>query len=621
MNLQDIEKALSEMEQKLSGLLAPVGEKQVVVNKLNEVVKEVDVEYNARIQQMHEERNEAIKKYQDEQYELKSEIFKIQSEAGTVESATRSLREQHAQALKDIAAEQRLKEIYAKIADFFEDSPWSAHIKEFQKEDILAIVSAYEEGKAGILNANVMGAGKTFEVGAVYDILRTLFYKKHGRQPLTIWLTRKSLMKSTAEELLQWNPDRKFIPVDGNAQVRENMLNIAVISNLPIIVNYEFLNSTPRALEIEWDFVIVDECHKLKGGDKVKAFHHTKTLTDKSRFFLGLSGSPIQNKPEDIWPIFNILDEYRFPSVRRFQREFVREVWDEKLLRFVTKADEERLINVMKGQVIKQDPKVVQASWPSKRRIFKVVEMGEEQRKVYRRVKQGIIDYFTDEAETNPNKTVTITAIIAQLTYLRQVNVWPGGVSVKDPNGTSYTIQCQESAKLDAAVDLIEEMTGEGEQVVLWSAQFNEPLKEIARRLDADFPELTYRIMFGETSSRSREYEEEFQAGKIDVLLCNRSAVSEGFNFQKNPGRWLGGASKAIFLDAWWNPKANEQAEDRIWRTGQSDNVDIYYIYTDDSVDAFISAKLDEKEAMIKGIMDSEQLRPKEVIGLLEELL
>ena len=623
MNIEDLEKALNQVEKQLSELLSKKQPYEHTLEKITEEYNRTDKEFVKQLEEIHTKRQENYNGFVQEKSFVQNKLWEVQAEAGKLETAMKDLQKQHSEALQDLAAQERLEAIWNKIKDFFEDSPWSACIKPFQKEDVLAIVHAYEEEKRGILNANVMGAGKTFEVGAAYDILKTLFYNEHDRLPSTIWLTRKSLMKSTALELKQWNPNRQFIPIEGNPSTRNGMLEIAVRGNIPVIVNYEFLNSTPKVHDYTWDFVFFDECHKLKGGTDVKVFEHTKNLTENSRFFVGLSGSPIQNKPEDIWPIFNILNENRFPSVRRFQREFTREDYDIDKGAFITKVDEERLLNVMRGQVIKQDPKLIQSAWPDKRRIFEVVEMLPKQREVYDKCKQGIISHFAKEAESEPNKVISITAIIAQLTYLRQINVWPAGVTVQSPNGeAAWNVNVNESAKIDRAVELLEDLISEGEQVVVWTAQFNTPLFEIERRLLEEFPELRVAVMTGKTPDIDRQgNEEKFQQGKIDILLCNRGAFSEGFNFQKNPDRWPGGASKAIFLDAWWNPKANEQAEDRIWRTGQSDNVDIYYIYTDDSVDAFIAAKLDEKEAMIKGIMDSDTLRPGDVVGMLEDLL
>ena len=48
------------------------------------------------------------------------------------------------------------------------------------------------------------------------------------------------------------------------------------------------------------------------------------------------------------------------------------------------------------------------------------------------------------------------------------------------------------------------------------------------------------------------DYETDFQAGKIDVLLINM-AMGEGMNLHKDAAKWPGGARAVIMLDRWWN--------------------------------------------------------------------
>jgi SNF2 family DNA or RNA helicase len=70
-----------------------------------------------------------------------------------------------------------------------------------------------------------------------------------------------------------------------------------------------------------------------------------------------------------------------------------------------------------------------------------------------------------------------------------------------------------------------------------------------------------------------------------------------------------GACSNAIFLDLGWNPGVNEQAEDRLHRQGQKNAVTIHIIQAEDTVDAFIAMKLEEKAAMIEGVMERSELR------------
>ena len=64
------------------------------------------------------------------------------------------------------------------------------------------------------------------------------------------------------------------------------------------------------------------------------------------------------------------------------------------------------------------------------------------------------------------------------------------------------------------------------------------------------------------------------------------------------------------FLNLWWNPAKNEQAEDRLHRKGQTDQVLIHVIQAEASVDALIAQICKDKQEMTDGIMESEEIRP-----------
>ncbi len=185
----------------------------------------------------------------------------------------------------------------------------------------------------------------------------------------------------------------------------------------------------------------------------------------------------------------------------------------------------------------------------------------------------------------------------------------PSGVKVTINKGTlqekTTQLNCTESAKLDEAIEIIEQLHSQGEQVVVFSSQFNEPLYQLRTKLNA----LGISCSVLDGSADASVLEKAFQQKEIDVLAINMRTGSEGLNLQKNPNFWPGGACDAIFLDLWWNPASNEQAEARIHRKGQTHAVTIHIIQADSSVDAFIAGILEEKAAMIDGVMEDSRLR------------
>jgi SNF2 family DNA or RNA helicase len=78
-------------------------------------------------------------------------------------------------------------------------------------------------------------------------------------------------------------------------------------------------------------------------------------------------------------------------------------------------------------------------------------------------------------------------------------------------------------------------------------------------------------------------------------------AAGYGLNLQNS--------SVAIFLDRWWNPAVQVQAEDRQHRMGQKNSVTIHQMHATDSVYDFIKSKFDSKEEMAESIMESKKFR------------
>jgi len=232
------------------------------------------------------------------------------------------------------------------------------------------------------------------------------------------------------------------------------------------------------------------------------------------------------------------------------------------------------------------------------------LEMGPLQGKVYEQMRERFFIWLDGQ-----ENALTVGAVIAQLIRLRQISVWPNfRYEIKDEFGQKTgrfdKIEVNESTKIDEAVDIISQSD---DQVVVFCT-FNEPLAEIKRRCDA--VGLRCETINGETKDTGK-IEAEFQAGNISVL-CINSAMGEGLNLQKNPAEWPGGSSTGILLDRWWSPARNNQCVARIHRQGSTEPVFIHNLFSANSVDYFIQALNDKKNAAFASIMDDDSIRPAE---------
>jgi len=380
-------------------------------------------------------------------------------------------------------------------------------------------------------------------------------------------------------------------------------------------VNYDAFATTPLLRKTKWDLYAADEVHKLRGGANptgpTQIFNNAKEAANNSEFKVLLSGSPIQNNPREMWCYLNIFDEDKFPDPKSFMSEYCFG-WGQKdsMGNPILNVSWDLLIDrALKNKVIRRTKKEVRPDLPDKIIDIREIEMGTGcQAQTY----QMMRDYLMVWLDKNAGKAIAGKCMLDKINKLRQINQLPASMNYYDEDlEQKVKFDCWESVKLDEAQELVEELVGLGEQVIVVSSQYNDPIWEFERRINQFFPNMTTATITGKdtTHGTTGEKEQAFQQGKIDVLIVNAMTAGEGLNLQKFPDQWPGGASHMIILDEWWNPEFNVQMQDRIWRHPYAEVPEYHIIRTIGSVDYFVLEKIEMKNDMIHGIMERNELR------------
>lgn len=637
------------INKKIADLQVEVGFMQSKLDPIKQAIAQVDKDHEALMRAV----EIAVLELSQHKGSLQTEYNVAQEHIKNIDAELNLLLKDKAKLLEAQAAKDKLIQLTKDLKEIWQNLPWYEAMKEYQNEDILFILNAWNEELSGVLNANDTGLGKTFETGAALDLLSELFYRKHDRRPRVLWLTAKSLVGQTYREHMKWNKGRIQVVVGMSALVegelytsiklgadkkmREFQVEMAIQNNAWIVTNYDALNTTPILTKIEWDIVIVDEVHKLKGGANCRGgqckhrpedkncgatglWKKTKeivNLASTKPFFMPLSATPVQNKSRDIWAVWHLFDPDRFPTPARFEREFCYEEWNEDRTKKIIKCDVERLIKVLKHQVIRRTKKEVGLELPDKIVEYDVDSRLADEDEIYTMIRDNAFVAL----DSMGDKPLTITALIAMFHYLRLANISTADVHYKytDLNGMEHemTLPETESSKLSRTMEKIEQLLAEGEQVVVYST-YNEPLKRLTRMINEAEFQFNGAGAVGKAKFFSGEENAKgetdaivagFQHGEFQVLCANVKAGGVGLNLQKSE-QWKGGASNIIVLDVWWNPAVMTQAEDRVHRTGQTDTCFIHYMTNEDSIDAFMAKILAEKQAMMDGLMERDEIRP-----------
>ena len=167
-------------------------------------------------------------------------------------------------------------------------------------------------------------------------------------------------------------------------------------------------------------------------------------------------------------------------------------------------------------------------------------------------------------------------AILALLTRLREICC--------EPRLLYENIQ-QPSSKMKACLDLVTNYKQNGQKVLIFSS-FTSLFELMEPELHRNG--ISYLKLTGQTSKeKRREAVNAFQEGKADVFLISLKAGGTGLNLTR--------AEAVIHFDPWWNQSSQNQATDRAYRIGQTQNVQVHQLIMKESVEGKMM-RLQEKK-------------------------
>ena len=367
-------------------------------------------------------------------------------------------------------------------------------------------------------------------------------------------------------------------------------------------------NTLPQTCETcKWDggFLGMDEEELYEKNRSVKVV-------------VPLTGTPILNSPEDLFPLLNLIDNSSFPDINKFRDQYcVQDSYNGKWT--FTSGGQDRLVNIdLKGRFIARTLEDVGIELPTQHKHRVSVHITDESHPGQREIMRQLAKHSEIILEESGD-TMSIVAIIALITRQRQSVCYPGGIQLKDADGNvifSVAEEVQESAKFDKAEELIAGFVERGERFVLFS-QFTEALEELDRRLVAKgvrsvvYAGLTRQDKRLEIKSNfDRKNGEE---PKWDGVLCQYKSGGVGLN--------LTAATNLIILDKEWNPGKEEQAEKRIHRIGQTEETHVYEIVAEGTIDQWMIDLNNEKADFIAGFTNDTRELQAEMFSALSAAL
>jgi SNF2 family DNA or RNA helicase len=225
---------------------------------------------------------------------------------------------------------------------------------------------------------------------------------------------------------------------------------------------------------------------------------------------------------------------------------------------------------------------------PPKTEMVRRVELTPSQKDLYETVRAAM-DARVKSVVASKGLAGSHIIVLDALLKMRQVCCHP--LLLKSYNARKIA----DSAKLDALLEMLDEMIPEGRRVLIFS-QFTSMLQLIEEALNAR--NIGYVQITGQTKDRKKPVND-FQIGKVPVFLISLKAGGTGLN--------LTAADTVIHFDPWWNPAAEAQATDRAYRIGQDKPVFVYKLIAAESVEERVLQMQVRKKDLIDGLLGDQK--------------
>lgn len=381
-----------------------------------------------------------------------------------------------------------------------------------------------------------------------------------------------------------------------NARYRDKFLDEVAFGAYDVyICHWEALRLMPELTEKKWLHVIGDEIHKIQ-GPKTKVTKALKEIT--ATFKTGLSGTPAYDKPDDLWSILNWLYPTFWTSFTAYFDRYVLWVDYNGYKTVIGIANEKELQEQMRGFYIRRLKTEVLTDLPEKFYERYFVDLHQKQRRAYNQMRDSMIAWV-GEHEDQPINTSVVLAQLTRLQQFASAYAYTETV-IKNRMIEGVLTPCEElvlrlsdpSSKIDAAMDII---YGAGGNQIVFFSQFSTLIDLFLVRLRKN--KISCVKYTGDTSPSDRDIAKKgFAAGEFQVFASTIRAGGTGLDELK-------AASIGVFFDRDWSASNNIQAEDRLWRHGQRNAVQIIDLIASNTVERSRIDQIDMNWTFIKQLL------------------
>jgi hypothetical protein len=396
-------------------------------------------------------------------------------------------------------------------------SDLTAELRPYQREGIdwLAFMS---RAGLGAMLADDMGLGKTLQALCALAA------------PCLV-VAPASVLHNWQREVARFRPSLRVNVYHGGGRALDD-------SDITLTSYATLRNDIGVLGERRWDTVVLDEAQNIKNADSQAA---RAAFDLQARFRITLTGTPVENRLDELWSQFHFLN----PGLLGGRRDF-----DERYGRPIAEGDAravERLRTRLRPFLLRRLKREVAKDLPPRTEVVLRCILSERERALYDAIRAATQQEVLAELQSGGSVLAALEALLRLRQACCHPTLVPGGQPVEGG-----------SAKLELLMRTLDVVLAEGHKALVFS-QWTSLLDRVEPELNrADFG---FCRLDGSTVDRGAVVDRFQDPGGPPVMLLSLKAGGTGLN--------LTAADHVFLLDPWWNPAVEDQAADRAHRIGQ----------------------------------------------------
>ena len=449
------------------------------------------------------------------------------------------------------------------------DALLTTRLYPYQEEGVRFAVKA---GKAII--ADEMGLGKTVQAICCAEI-----YLREKMAESVLIVCPTSLKYQWKSEIERFTGKEALI-IEGYASRRLELYKAPVPYK---IVSYQSLANDIKAMgRIFTDLLVMDEVQRLKNWNTQLA---QAVRRIDSNYSVLLSGTPLENKLDELCSIVQLADPYCLAPLYQFRYDHI--ITDPESGKAIGYKNLSDIKDRLKGTLIRRTKQSVQLQLPKRTDQFLLVPMTPEQISRHEELRTAVAKLASKWSRTHNLSEEERRRLLLMLGQMRML-----------ADSTFIIDQDKENrhdVKVAELMNILEDALSGGQAKIVVFSEWERMMRLVATELDTRG--IRYEMLYGGVSAQKRgELIERFTNESDCRIFLSTDAGSTGLNLQA--------ASIVVNLDLPWNPAILEQRVGRIYRIGQEMPIQVLNLVSKDSIEERMIERLKFKRSMFEGALD-----------------